>query len=620
MIPYWIEQEESRRRYLDDGYTTMVFYVSKERTSRLVRLKEIFLDFLYHKDFLLYMDHIDEYCIGDYAVTRKEICSDYLIKTKGEISFSLDLKEIGQRKGNLYSILPTTFDFPCDFSMNLPLQISSSRTIINNTYNKQLLKEVFLGSAFGEFLEELAAEGIEVYRLFDATKLISVIATDEFQKNQFKEKIKNLLLFKSENQWTSLSKGQLFPPIIYKYLTLDSKISMSKVITSDYYEEILDFARKLDVLPDKLDVVEFFKEHLDYQFKEFILNDLFDYAMGYKIASLPIFPYRLNGQLQFGSLEEGTWYYSEELIDSTMYYKVLDSSALAPIRVQKLLEVFGETYLQPFDTKQVIKALVSMMSTEEDYTKSWWTYAKMIYKFWDENLSMDLTSATERIANNKFLFDENYCPKECKEELLRLGIFEDVLNGKTVDCQFIKFLKELGVLHTFSDGTAINYHLYSKVFAKIQRLEFPVSADHELCRLAHTIIYDVLYKKSARVTRILANYRKAIVVKNVNGEYMSIINDLFYSTRPYEVREYRLEDYHIDESLYDKAFLELVGIPFDEVDDDFDMYDVDALEEEFYDWVNSYRDDTLSEEEEQIVTYLRNHPERIEKILKKVRD
>ena len=106
--------------------------------------------------------------------------------------------------------------------------------------------------------------------------------------------------------------------------------------------------------------------------------------------------------------------------------------------------------------------------------------------------------------------------------------------------------------------------------------------------------------------------------KDYTSKWWVYATNLFYSSEEYQLTDSEFECYHIDETKYDSRYLEAVGIDFLEVEEEFAMYDVEGEEEEFYRWIKSYQSDELTLEEKQIVEYLRNHPERVDEILKRI--
>ena len=293
-------------------------------------------------------------------------------------------------------------------------------------------------------------------------------------------------------------------------------------------------------------------------------------------------------------------------------------------QLQKILEYYGYqleesvkvSQKKAIDVSEIIKTAEEMNreltspfnKTKREYVQALESYRSYLYQY--RNL---LKLSYE--DNFMVSFEDGYCSEELKNRLIELEIYREFDDHGLSH----EFLKALAVPHEFASDTVIDYRIYSAVFAKAAGYRFPVSEGerYKNCQLIDEIIMS-LYHTKRNINRILANYRKQIVVKNVNGQYMSINTDLFYSSEEYQLTDSEFECYHIDETKYDSRYLEAVGIDFLEVEEEFAMYDVEGEEEEFYRWIKSYQSDELTLEEKQIVEYLRNHPERVDEILKKI--
>ena len=628
-IPRWID-------CMDDSCTKMVFKVLDSKKERLARLKEEWISLLKSKQKLLFLENIDKYTFDFLSLKREEITRGYIFKKVEILSlYKKLLKNPAQKldkqfegayltlclasneEGYFYNEVPTKSRVYANIHVQLPLEVSQTGIVSNSDDNKLLKKLVFSNeetkvSIMQYLLEELAREypDEKIYNYLDEhTHLVS------------KEQLKLLHIFRdcSTNELISIKEGKFVHWKVYQYLNLkqETKEKLLKVESKGQYKKMIAFGAT-SFMNDKM-VCDYFKNEYNTEVRlledtpkdHFLMDELMDYFLDHKVYDICIYPYLYEGQTYLGRLKDEKWYYLEEgqIQTSTQTYHILDTNVLKLETVNRI-----KLLMSPFDVQEVIQNIVEVMSNEKDYTSKWWVYATNLFYLWKEE-KPSLGEATQKINNNQFLFEDGYCSEELKNRLIELEIYREFDDHGLSH----EFLKALAVPHEFASDTVIDYRIYSAVFAKAAGYRFPVSEGerYKNCQLIDEIIMS-LYHTKRNINRILANYRKQIVVKNVNGQYMSINTDLFYSSEEYQLTDSEFECYHIDETKYDSRYLEAVGIDFLEVEEEFAMYDVEGEEEEFYRWIKSYQSDELTLEEKQIVEYLRNHPERVDEILKRI--
>jgi len=363
------------------------------------------------------------------------------------------------------------------------------------------------------------------------------------------------------------------------------------------------------------------------------------------IAAMCIFPYKRTGGTGIGSLKEPgiSWYFTAEndkISVSSGSYRIFDKSNLRQDQYKKIRKIFLDSgYIREFSVAAVVRDLIKRMSSEENYSDLWWTCAYDVFRLWKPGeFDSEMKKATQSMNNNCFLFDITYSGYVLKDDLIKAGIFRDIITPaskklfwnkipeeRTEDA--VEVLKKMGVPSSFVyrqeewsyKGMRYAEHVnpYILRFAKAigAEVRFPVAhyeKDSERCRLSHWLFMDIIWKESKEAFMDAASdmeksYNVGIIVKNTNACYVPLSWDLFYSKRELQEGddsedqevslaeegrgEERMEYLHIDASLYDPAFItEYAGIhAFSEVDDTAEKYYIDEEDTvDFYRWVWGY--------------------------------
>ncbi len=379
---------------------------------------------------------------------------------------------------------------------------------------------------------------------------------------------------------------------------------------------------------------------------KFITEHLLPYLLNYiddsedpdavieKVAEMYIFPYKADDGIRIGSLNEPgiNWYYSTENDKdriSSGSYRIFAEETMKPEQIKKLRRIFSEDDLiVEFSDDAVIKDLIQKMSKEDDYTELWWTCAYDVFMLCKSGKSIiDMSDATASIQNDYFFFDENYEGYVLKDELIRFGVFRDILTNtakllfwdkikKTEKPRAIKLLKAFGVPHSFTyiseewDNEfvhCINSNILHFVKSIREEVEFPVDynmAEYDRCNLCHRLFMNIIYRESEEAFENYVFYGRgegagSLLVKNILGEYLPLSWNLFYSDNDFGTDNYREEDEyfswleyrHIDASLYDRYFIEKSTTinEFSDISETADAYYIsEKYAEDFYKWVWSY--------------------------------
>ncbi|SEM19654.1 hypothetical protein SAMN04487770_12847 [Butyrivibrio sp. ob235] len=353
-----------------------------------------------------------------------------------------------------------------------------------------------------------------------------------------------------------------------------------------------------------------------------------------EVASMYIFPYKTENEIELGCLNEPgiSWYFDSQKEKKTVSsgsYRILAEDILKPDQAKKLRNTFGEyKYISEFSDNVVIDDLIKKMSYEDDYTDVWWTYAYDVFRLWNQDkFNSALSEATARINNNSFLFLDDYCDNSLKKKLLEHGIFADVLTPtakrlfwnripKGERKKAITVLKNMGVPHSFviyndqdikKTKNQINESLIKFAKEISNTVEFPVGPEHrdyEKCNLCHELFMERIGGESQAAFEDVINSsaNSGIVVKNTQGSFVPLSWNLFYSkSELYEddadedeldesIDESKYEYLHIDAELYDNSFIEDFGgiHEFADVIETADEYGIDDNDIEFYRWVWKY--------------------------------
>lgn len=400
----------------------------------------------------------------------------------------------------------------------------------------------------------------------------------------------------------------------------------------------------------------------------FIVDRLLPYFMRYieesdyndekieKVSAMYIFPYKTEEGIRIGSLKERgvSWYFvseGEEKRKSSGSYRVFADTLIKPEQFKRIRQIFLERgIIKEFSNEVVLKELITRMSFEKNYTQIWWNCAFDVYRLWTpDSFNVNLLEATKSINNDYFLFDDSYDGTVLKDELIRNGVFKDIVThtsnilfwdriSEDEKKKAILVLKNLGVPCSFvyerSDWNSPGYGLpitTKKVvnerilqFAKAigNELSFPLKHDEKeasRCRLSHKLFMDILYRESEEAFKNIADpnneeaYNAGILVLNMNGDYVPLSWHLFYSAKEIddvdeeETQENEeillsdeewkdrqvltLEERHIDVKRYESDFIR-------DYDNIHEFSEVDLTAEEygieneniipFYKWVWSY--------------------------------
>ena len=366
------------------------------------------------------------------------------------------------------------------------------------------------------------------------------------------------------------------------------------------------------------------------------------------VACMYIFPYKTSDGIRIGSLKESgvSWYFAAENDKdriSSGSYRVFADDTMKKEQIRKFRQIFHSGGLiTEFSDAAVVMDLILRMSKETDYTELWWTCAYDVYRLWNpEKDNIIVSDATRSMMNNYFLFDEKYEGRVLKDELIRFGVFRDILTDSARRLFWNKIprnekakaketLKRLGVPCSFVDTIEKRNGTYSQWikrvnpyilrFARIvgEEVSFPVAYyedENARCSLSHWLFMDIIYKESKEAFESSIydddeGYNEGVVLKNINGEYVPLSWHLFYSKEDLEDEKADYEEYseeggiesdesryskleylHVDTSLYDQDFItgsEKIH-EFSEVCETADEYDIDEDDtEDFYKWVWSY--------------------------------
>ena len=362
------------------------------------------------------------------------------------------------------------------------------------------------------------------------------------------------------------------------------------------------------------------------------------------VARMYVFPYITSDGVRIGSLKEPgvSWYYIEEndkSIISSGSYRVFADDLLKQEQAKRLRQLLvPEGLIAEFSDEAVVKDLILRMSKENDYSELWWTCAYDVFILWKpEKGKIDMSNATKSVNSNCFLFDEDYVGNAHKDELIRFGIFRDILTGSArrlfwdripsnekkkakevlrkfgVPCTFVDTVERWNGVHMQSN-TRINPYILRFAKGIGEKVAFPVAPsekENEKCSLCHWLFMDVIYKESKAAFEDAVydeneEYSEGIVVKNIYGDYVPLSWYLFYSKDDLDEKDWddeedlrdenentglELEYLHIDATLYDLDFIinsEKI-LDFSEVCESADEYDIEKDDiEEFYKWVWNY--------------------------------
>lgn len=346
-----------------------------------------------------------------------------------------------------------------------------------------------------------------------------------------------------------------------------------------------------------------------------------------RIARMKIFPYiGADGEIYIGSLLENnvSWFYlsggefREER--SSKNYRILSRKAMDDNIYNEIVRIFGpgadqSGYIHLFSNDVVIDAILDEMQHISDYSDDWWQGARDIYKLWNrQNSSSSFKRATRSIANNYFLFEEDYCDTAHKNMLLNLQVYKDIMRHPNahiildtvseIDYPNIwRLLIMLGVPNRFSVSGNFNQHIFG-LFEGVERnVKFPtdpsMKRDNILCELSSYVVFSVIRRDDPLgYASLLVNeqYAGGIAIRNVIDGYVSLKYSMFYGERINDNQEIpkelsNLENLHVPAPAYTQVRTRNYAIGYDSVNQSFSAYNVRNIRTDeitFYKWLWLY--------------------------------
>ena len=376
--------------------------------------------------------------------------------------------------------------------------------------------------------------------------------------------------------------------IIYQFSIL--KTSILRMRSGEVVEKIFDSTKKKDkFLKDTL---------LTYLLKavEEEKNNGVNGTAHKTVAEMSVFPYRKGNVTMLGSLTDNgiNWYYKSASQNSSNLkeydnFRIIDEAFLGDANTALLKKVYPKE-IKEFSAECIIDDLISKMSVCTGFDETWWSCCRDLYDILKEKgiyPRSTFSEATKSIEpNNCFIFDETYCPSNIKNALIKNEVFSDIFSTEYCEEYFKKnemknlaeLLVYLGVPNGFTSNNKYNLNL-KIIFTKIyDETYYPVdSSNEELYELSKLSEYVVLkvFNESTIAFKEMYNdedCRKGMMIKNLNGDYISLSNSLFimdnttynnqsddYTDSDY-IREYdsSFDFLLIDDSLENSRFIEHV--------------------------------------------------------------
>lgn len=337
-----------------------------------------------------------------------------------------------------------------------------------------------------------------------------------------------------------------------------------------------------------------------------------------RMAQMKIFPYITATGTMYGSLSEPgiSWYYCKDKkyanTKSTQSYRILDGKQFNQALFDKVLFIFGKQQLiREYTDEAVRSALITKMGKQTEYSDLWWKYAIDAFKLWNkkEDLGTRLREATQNINNSYFLFDEDYCEPEFRKLLEANLIYKDIRhtsgfkkymssNPEGKEKEKFAFLEYLGVPSKFirREGYNVWYpdDRIVEVFNLVGKCSFPVQSSNALyferCRLSE-YVFQKIYDSDRYSAEKLLNQEdteKGIVLRNINGAYISCQYSLFYSEDQQKraLEQSRLNMFLIQPERYASDMLQRLAQNVNDINnyDDYNFGGFNIKRIDFYKW------------------------------------
>lgn len=272
-------------------------------------------------------------------------------------------------------------------------------------------------------------------------------------------------------------------------------------------------------------------------------------------TSMCVFPFKTRRGTRLGCLNEPgvSWYFArddDKSATSTKSYRILDTRVLKKEDANSFKELFGRLDLiSEYSEAVVINGLIDRMSMESDYTTVWWECAYDVFGLWKRDKSrVILADATKSIESNAFFFQDDCCPSDLREQLIRFGIYRDIKDGiskryfwdrlpRGGEEKAAALLIEMGVPSTFVTNDEVSPRILTLITSIAETVDFDIELgerDRELCDLCHRLIFERVYEESdtafqQMVSRTDSGHQGGIPVLNVRGSYVPLSFDLFYA-------------------------------------------------------------------------------------------
>ena len=303
------------------------------------------------------------------------------------------------------------------------------------------------------------------------------------------------------------------------------------------------------------------------------------------VAGMAIFPFKSDNGTMLSSLDDvdKKWYYPGpgnaglKIISSTNV-RLLDEEFLGDDSTLLIKKLYGEDYIKEFSYYSVIEDLIQKMSVREEFDETWWSCCRDVYDLWIKNDKKIFNSeeAVRSIKNNNaFIFnDENYCSTTWKKRLEKNYVFTDLLSSEQCS-RFFKYdqkkalselLVSLGVPNRFTKDK--EYNNLERLFKKMyDDCYYPISKSdkygYALAELSEYIVLKVLDedRNAFNLMYDKEDCRKGMMVKNSDGQYISLSNSLFYINSKqkvlssYEYDQDAKQDHRFDMLLIDVGYL-----------------------------------------------------------------
>jgi hypothetical protein len=288
------------------------------------------------------------------------------------------------------------------------------------------------------------------------------------------------------------------------------------------------------------------------------------------VSGLKIFPYKSDGVIRLGSLQQsGThWYYREKNSQTPVVrsenYRIIADELFDNSTLQNFRELFGNDgagYIGIYNNEMVISSMIEDMSRETSYSDTWWNEAENLYRLWDKKDPGErYKDACKNIDTDFILLEESLCDKKHQQLLFKYQVYKDLTQtkgfkeyvssiGKSNYEDGMRFLKYLGVKRTayFYENDRTGAITTDKgicdFFKKVhEQVVFPVKENgewqYEAAELSSYIFFYLLdganedyYDRANRLAQSLDG--RGIAVRNVNQEFVELSNDLFYVSGTY---------------------------------------------------------------------------------------